>query len=814
MPRRAPTVIAFASAFAAACHEAIWPRLLGRTVGHAAWATGLALTVFLAGLGAGSLLPARRPSLLARPRRHYALAEIAVALAAAAATALLARAAPPSGMLGLPSRALDALAGGLALAPAALAMGATYPLLVAAGRDGERPATGLYLGGLAGCCAGALVCAGVLVPHLGTATAGLAAAALNALVALAAWRVLPDDAPPPAASDTPAASDAWRRPAELFAAAGLFGVGAQAVWNRVLVPYAGVSPFAFAAIVAAYVAAQAAGVAAARRLGAPLTARVAAAAPALALGALALCDVVSSWPGARDGGALAWSLGTLAAVAVVTAPAAFALGAAQGLSLDAIDAAPDRARAAALATGVGTLAAAPAATLAAVALVPALGPRWTLAVLAAPLAAALARRDRAAALASAAGAVVLALAAPGPRHFLGREFDRAPVLYASDGAQDTTAVVLHDQPVEPAIRRLVSAGVSYSGDSLFAQRYMRLLGHLPALATPGRARALVVCVGTGTTLDALRLHEFAAVDAVDLDPTIRATLRYFTHVHHGAPDDPRVHLHVDDGARWLAGTAPGTYDVVTLEPPPPRAPGGSSLYTRELYARARRALRPGGVVAQWLPLHDLSAWEAAALVATFLDAFPEGALYLAERNEAVLLSVRATRAVAHSRAVDDDLAAVGFTGVDPLADTLLADAAALRAAGGAAPLVTDAWPAPELSPLALPRPVEPLSAWADRVADRATPTAPTAFAERMAGALGAFLRVLERAPRPGDRDRVRRAVATLAAERPDDPYLQYMRGFGPHLEGRLERLAREGVGPAVLETTRRRIAAVRAREGR
>ena len=82
----------------------------------------------------------------------------------------------------------------------------------------------------------------------------------------------------------------------------------------------------------------------------------------------------------------------------------------------------------------------------------------------------------------------------------------------------------------------------------------------------------------------------------------------------------------------------------------------------------------------------------------------------------------------------------------------------------------------------------------------------------MGGALGSFLRVLERSPRAGDRDRVRRAVTTLAGERPTDAYLQYMRGYGPHLEGRLQRLGGEGVDPARLELTRRRIAAVRARE--
>lgn len=812
MSRRHTTVFAFLSAFGAACHETVWPRLLTGIVGHTAWAMGLALTVFLAGLGVGSLLPALRPSVLAYPRRRYVSAELVVAFATATATHGFAHARPPSIALGGSSRVLDALCAGLMLAPAALAMGITYPCLVALEGERPRPATGLYLGGLGGCCAGALLCAGVIVPRWGAVHTGLGAAVLNALLALLAWRTLPEDTGSSQATAQPWAATTWRQPTLSFAMAGIFGVGAQAVWNRVLVPYAGVSSFAFAAIVAVYVAAQALGVALARPLGAVWAARLGAMAPALALGALGLCETVSSWPGPRDGEAWRWALGTLAAVALSMAPAVLALGAAQGSALLAVDGAPDRARAAALVTGLGTLVAAPMALFTAVLLVPAVGPRWALALLAVPLIVTFAFYGRhRLAVVGGLSTVVLAVAAPGPRYFLGQVFDRAPTLYVSHGAQDTTAVVLHDQPVEPAIRRLVSAGVSYSGDSLFAQRYMRLLAHLPALATAGRRRALVLCVGTGTTLDALRLHGFSSLDAVDLDPTIRATLRFFTHVHHGAPDDPRVRLHVDDGARWLAGVPPHTYDVVTLEPPPPRAPGGSSLYTQQLYERARRTLRPGGVLAQWLPLHDLGAWETAALVRTFLDAFPDGALYLAERNEAVLLSVRATRAVAHGPRVDDDLAALGFRGIDPLADTFLADATVLRAASAGAPRVTMAWPGPEFSPLALPRPVEPLSAWVERVVQGATPTAPHTFAGHMASALGAFLRVLEHRPREGDRARVRRSLEALMVERPGDPYLAYMLGFGPYLEERLQRLEREGFDPSVIERTRRRMALMRAR---
>jgi spermidine synthase len=414
------------------------------------------------------------------------------------------------------------------------------------------------------------------------------------------------------------------------------------------------------------------------------------------------------------------------------------------------------------------------------------------------------------AAASLVTSVVLAVMAPGPRWFLGSTFDEARVLAAHVGVQDTAAVVLHDQPVEPMIRRLVAAGVSYSGDSRFAQRYMRLLAHLPALAARRRTRALVICIGTGTTLDALRMHAFSRIDAVDIDPSIRETLRHFAHVHHGAPDAPEVRLHVTDGARFLRACAPRSYDVITLEPPPPRAPGGSSLYTEESYQLARAALAEGGVVAQWVPLHDMGAWEAACLVETFLRVFPRGAFYLAERNEAVLLSEGRALSTAMAPAVRADLTAVGFRSTDPLRETLFADASGLRAAWVDARVVTDAWPGPELAPLSLQRPVVPLSVWASRVAER-TIAAPGTFAATMAPALAPFLRVLEGSAREGDRAEVSAVMRTMLLRDPDDVYLQHMHGYGPLLTERLDGLEREGADPRVIAVTRARIEALRAR---
>ena len=824
MIARRAALLAGASAVAASCHEVVWSRLLARWVGNTAWAVGVTLGVFMLGLGLGAWLPALRPRLRARARRGYLVAEVAVALGGLFALALFTRATPPSALVRLAAGsvtalALDVAAGSCVLLLPALAMGATWPLLVTVAShdpDDPRALTRLYVAGLAGAVVGVLVGAGLVAPRYGFDTLGALACALNLAVALAAWRLLPASTTSFSSSATsaPPARDA----ALAFGFAGLFGLGAQALWNRVLVPYAGVSSFAFAAIVAVYVGAQALGGVFARRLSESDAqtwgARALTFAPCVCLLSLGAEASVSSWMPPRDGDALAWALATLAAVAVVTGPTAWLLGVAQTATLRALESDRDAwGSSAARVTGAGTVLSAVGALLGSLVFYPRLGPRAGLALLALP---ALVQAGRAGsprlALGGALGLGLMLVLRPGPAHFLGREWDAAPALATDFGVQDTTAVVLHDQPVEPRIRRLVANGVSYSGDSLFAQRYMRLLAHLPALAARENRRALVICIGIGTTASALRAYDFAQIDAVDISPSVRDLLGWFEHVHEHLLDDARVHVITDDGDHFLRAQGPA-YDVITLEPPPPRAPGASSLYSDEFYRSAARRLAPGGVVAQWLPLHDLTGWEAESLVATFAAVFPHATLHLAERNEAVLLSVGGASPAPPPRlerpAVRRDLDRIGLPDGDPLRETLLASLASAPCAR----TVRHAWPAPELAPLSLPPSAEPLSAWMDALVTRASPAAGT-FAHTVGPAVPAFLRVLERAPRATDRAEVTRALARMLTRHPDNVYWQHVHGYGSYLADRLARARGDGLTPAEEALVRSRIEALRARAPR
>jgi spermidine synthase len=658
----------------------------------------------------------------------------------------------------------------------------------------------VYAAGLVGACVGVLVWAGWMIPSVGTEHASVIAASVNLLVAWLAGTWLPDAKNTAEEITNKVPVDATMS----FAASGIFGLGAQVVWNRTIVPYTGVSTFAFACIVAVYVASQALGFAAIRRVrDRALVGRLAlACAPALALVCLALCSIAQSLTGSRDGSSLSWALGTLVATVLLVAPVSVLLGIAQAAALDTLESHSQRSHAAALTTGLGTLAAALASVLASLWLVPTLGPRWTLFVLSLPCMAVLFRSGISRAAMATVVTAMLCATAPGPRYFLGSEYDKAEVLFAHVGVQDTAAVVRYHLPVEPGVRHLVAAGVSYSGDSLFAQRYMRLLAHLPALATTGRSRALVICIGTGTTLDALRLHGFSTVDAVDIDPSIRETLRYFSRAHHNAPDDPNVRVHIQDGDRFLALIPRATYDVITLEPPPPRAPGASTLYAKEFYEHAKRALRTGGVVAQWLPLHDMGGDEASSLVATFLSVFPNASLHLAERNEAILLSEHAVTTLQVRDAAQQDLAHIGINSFNALNDTFWADNTTLANITRNAPLVTRAWPGPELVPLVSVG--EPLSTWVERVARDATPVA-RSYAFSMGPVVGAFLRVRAHAAQPNDMQRFTQVMRDLLQRNPGDSYVQYTHGFGAYLTERLPDLAREGVESSLLERATQRI---------
>jgi spermidine synthase len=220
-----------------------------------------------------------------------------------------------------------------------------------------------------------------------------------------------------------------------------------------------------------------------------------------------------------------------------------------------------------------------------------------------------------------------------------RSFDRiGEVLFFRESATDTIAIVTKNYGIyDPEAKSLITNGVAMSATVKPIWRYMALEGHLPVLFSARSERALAVGVGTGITLSAIVSHpEVAAIDAIELSPGVAEGLDYFAAENGRAHEDPRVTLRVEDGRHHLE-LSDATYDIVTIEPPPPIVAGAVHLYSYDFYRLLSRRLRAGGVVAQWLPLHAQSLFSARMTARTFLDAFPYVMLALPSARDAVMI---------------------------------------------------------------------------------------------------------------------------------------------------------------------------------
>ena len=210
------------------------------------------------------------------------------------------------------------------------------------------------------------------------------------------------------------------------------------------------------------------------------------------------------------------------------------------------------------------------------------------------------------------------------------------VLSKSEGILETI-LIKDERPIGKG-KVLVTNGHNMSGTDFLAQRYMRAFSHLPLLMTEEPRDVIVICFGVGNTLHATTLHkELERIDVVDLSEHVLSHNRYFSDTNFGAIEDPRVRVYVNDGRQHLRMQPDGTYDLVTLEPPPISFAGVASLYSTEFYELARRKLKPGGYMTQWLPYLSTSRELTFSIVRAFLDAFPNAVMLAGTFSDIILV---------------------------------------------------------------------------------------------------------------------------------------------------------------------------------
>jgi len=653
----------FGSGCAALIYEVVWLQLLQLVIGASAASLGVLLGTFMGGMCLGSLMLPRVVAARRHPLRVYAALECGIGIAGV----LL--------LLGMPlvNHFYTTIGGGHVWVRAALAaacllpptmmMGATLPAVarwVETRGDAVSWLGFFYGGNLAGAVAGSLFAGFYLLRLYDMAVTTYVAVAINAAVSVVSLVIARGGtaAPMSAIARDPAA----RAPGSLavYVAIGLSGFTALAcevIWTRLLSLAFGATVYAFALIVGVFLCGLGAGsVAGAAIVRLPkVSPRVALTwcqfllCVAMAWAAYLLMRVIPYWPVAQPVMSDPWlsfqsdMLRTL----VVVFPGALLWGASFPFALAVLTMSKD-ARIGRLAGNVyavntvGALAGALSASLMMVALLGSQRAQQALIVVSAVSTALVLppvfwRRRAIVWLAAAAAVVALAATVaplPGMLVAYGRRSAEwadvsktmyvGKLLYVGEG-QNTFLAVSRGFD---GVLSYHAAGKVQASVQAEDMRLQRLLAHVSQLIPARSSNVLVIGCGAGITAGALAIgpgtEHVTIAEIESLVPHVAST--YFSDYNYQVIDNPKVTVRIDDG-RHVLWTTDESFDVITTDLIDPWVKGVAALFTREFFEAAKRHLRPGGVVTQFVQLYQSSEEAVKSEIATFVEAFPNTVIW-------------------------------------------------------------------------------------------------------------------------------------------------------------------------------------------
>lgn len=617
----------FVSGFCSVLCELIWLRLSMAQFGVTTALTSIVLSVFMAGLGAGSWLAG---ALVRRygdrmsfpPLRLYAVLELLIGLSALVVPAelawghrLLEGLADRAGV----SSAAYYLISGVWLAatmvPFCACMGATIPVAMFAissrQQEGDRRSFSfLYLANVLGAVLGSFLPLLLIEPYGFHKTLRIGAV-LNVAIAVSAFVVTLASRPvqPRASSSSETAFgpiDSHRSVLVLLFTTGLATMGMELIWIRIFTPYIGPVVYSFGMILVAYLLATFIGSRVYRIWSRTRTQESRLTWISLALlGMLPLLTADARVP-----------LHMMARVFLGVMPFAGMIGFLTPMLVDRWSGGdPDRAGRAYAVNVVGCIA---GPLVCGFLLLPLVGEHWSVLLLALPWFAMSFPIRRAPGFqlfsrASAYGILALALVVL----LATKDFEtRFPVRRVR---RDSTATVIAEGA---GMRRwLLVNGIGMT----ILTPITKMMAHLTLASldhTPHSA--LVICFGMGTTFRSVVSWNISGT-AVELVPSVP---KLFSYYHADAAEvmaSPLAHLVIDDGRRFLE-RSPAKYDAIIVDPPPPvQAAGSSLLYSQEFYAVAKQRLQPGGILQQWLPEGDDPT--QAAVARAIKNSFPYVRVY-------------------------------------------------------------------------------------------------------------------------------------------------------------------------------------------
>ena len=657
------------SGCAALVYEVVWFQLLQLSIGSSAVSLGVLLGVYMGGMCLGSLLLPRYLSPASHPLRVYALLELGIGLFGV----IVLYAVPLIGSWytaiagsGPANLILRAAVAGVCLIPPTLLMGATLPAIARWVETTPRGVSWLgffYGGNLAGAVAGSLLAGFYLLRVYDMPTATFVAVAINGVVALLALGLAAltprtvivgdgSEVRPVAATTTET-----RLVYVAIALSGLTALGSEVVWTRVLSLIFGATAYTFSLILAVFLI----GLGIGSSVGAALAKSAKNPREALGWCQVALCAALA-WAGYATSASLPyWPINPSISTSVVfnfqldlvrafwvMLPGAILWGASFPLALASVAVrGQDSARLVGGVYAANTVGAIVGALVTALALVGVVGSQITQQVLigVAALSGLLllgATPGDARGFRASVPALIRVIVVAAAAGLLARVVPPLPGLLVAYGRYSATWVgqneiiyVGEGVTASVAVSRTPSGTLNYHNAGKVQassepqdMRLQRMLGHITTLVPKNPSKVLVIGCGAGVTAGAVSVDPMVKNQTIaEIEPLVpRVVSTYFAAHNFNVVKNPKVKVHLDDARHYLL-TTDEKFDAVTSDPLDPWVKGAATLYTREFFDVVKSHLNPGGVVTLFVQLYESTEAAAKSEVATFLEAFPNGAVF-------------------------------------------------------------------------------------------------------------------------------------------------------------------------------------------
>ncbi len=264
----------------------------------------------------------------------------------------------------------------------------------------------------------------------------------------------------------------------------------------------------------------------------------------------------------------------------------------------------------------------------------------------------------------------------GPRVFHKERMVNRNLIHQEDGPLDSVAVLEvpawdlpRPRPLEIYINAKSDSNTMLDGETL------RLSAHLPMLFAPEARRVLVIGQGTGVTLGELTLWpELTAIDLVEVSPSVARTLPLFHMQTHDAGEDRRLSVHIED-ARFFLRRPADPWDVIISEPSNLWVGSNDLLFTDAFFRSIANRLAPDGLLLQWVHLYETDAASLCSVLATMAAVFPDLTAFRGTNGDWLVMASRGLLEAAEPRAralwathpeVQASLAELGIKSFDEL----------------------------------------------------------------------------------------------------------------------------------------------------